>query len=238
MNIDLSFLDNNAIIAMVAFVFLYLTYYFSSDFGFVQHWNKQLSNQTGSNEKSIYLRRTIGFLLLGLIPIVIILLFFDRPLTDYGIDFPKGTYAWLWFLAPTLVFVLGSVFRYGKSIDLSYYPEVRRTTWDRKGIWINSGFWIVYLLGYEFAIRGMLFFSTLYEFGLWPAIFINSVIYSLIHIFKGSKEAYGAFFLGILFCLITYYTNSIWIAVILHIILAIANDIKAIKETANQAVTK
>jgi len=88
-------------------------------------------------------------------------------------------------------------------------------------------------LGYEFAIRGMLFFACLYAFGLWPAIIINSVIYSLIHIFKGYKEAFGAFFLGILFCIITYYTNSIWIAFVIHVLMAVINDIKAVKASKN-----
>jgi hypothetical protein len=52
-----------------------------------------------------------------------------------------------------------------------------------------------------------------------------------IHIFKGPKEAFGAFFLGILLCLITYYTNSIWMALIIHIAMAVINDIKAVNAT-------
>ncbi|HOC80906.1 MAG TPA: CPBP family intramembrane metalloprotease, partial [Bacilli bacterium] len=83
----------------------------------------------------------------------------------------------------------------------------------------------------EFALRGMIFYTTLYAYGLFPALAINSVIYALIHIFKGPKEAFGAFFLGILLCLITYYTNSIWMALIIHIAMAVINDIKAVNAT-------
>jgi membrane protease YdiL (CAAX protease family) len=107
---------------------------------------------------------------------------------------------------------------------------VRKATWDKKRIIVNAACWALYLLGYEFALRGMVFFTSLYAFGLWPAVIINSVIYSLIHIFKGPQEAFGAFFLGVLFCLITYYTNSFWIAFIIHASMAIINDLKALQK--------
>ena len=227
-NTELSYLLKDEIIALVLYVFLYLTYYFFSDFSFVKKYRSKFNETSTDLEKSVYLRRFVGFILLGFIPFIITLIFFDKPLIDYGLGLPSGKYAILWFLIPTIVIGAGSVFRSSKKIDITYYPEVRKMTWTRKRTITNAIFWGVYLLGYEFAIRGFLFFSTLYAFGLWPAIIINSVIYSLIHIFKGSSEAYGAFFLGILFCLITYYTNSFWIAFIIHVMLAVINDIKAV----------
>jgi membrane protease YdiL (CAAX protease family) len=160
--------------------------------------------------------------------------FFDQPIMDYGIGLPAGKYTLLWLLIPTAVFVGGSFLRSTKAIDTSYYPEVRIQTWTRRRMSVNAGFWAIYLLGYEFAIRGFLFFTSLYAFGLWPAVIINSVVYSFIHIFKGAKEAYGAFFLGILFCLITYYTHSIWIAYIIHVALAVINDIKAVTASKHE----
>lgn len=228
-NTDLSVLLDDPFIALIAFLFLYLTYYFGSDFGFVKRFRERFNETPEAFETSVYLRRAGGFLLLGVIPFLIALFFFDQPILSYGIGFPSGKYAFLWFLIPVAVIVTGSLLRSEKKVDTAYYPEVRRKNWDRKALLINAGTWALYLLGYEFAIRGMLFFSCLYAFGLWPAIVINCVIYSLIHIFKGTKEAYGAFFLGILFCLITYYTNSFWIAFIAHSLLAIINDLKAVK---------
>ena len=143
LSIDLSFLNNDAIIALSSYLLLYITYYFSNEFKPIKKVNKS----------------------------------FNEP--------------------------IGSLLRSQKNIELWYYPEVRKEKWTNKDLVINSSFWFIYILGYEFAIRGMLFFACLYEYGLLPAIFINSDIYSLIHVFKGSKETYGAFFLGIIFCLIT-----------------------------------
>lgn len=226
---EISYLLSDEMIALILYSFLYLTYYFCSDFPVIKKYRKRFNETTDDFEQSVYLRRTFGFILLGIIPLIVTLLFFDKPITSYGIALPSGQYAILWFLIPSIVIGLGSLLRSTKSIDTAYYPEVRINKWTNKKIAINSLFWTIYLLGYEFAIRGFVFFTCLYAFGLWPAVIINSVIYSFIHIFKGSKEAYGAFFLGILFCLITYYTNSIWIAFFIHVLIAVINDIKAVK---------
>ncbi|MDD4184858.1 MAG: CPBP family intramembrane glutamic endopeptidase [Candidatus Izemoplasmatales bacterium] len=231
-NAELSFLLKDEIIAIVAYAFLYLTYYFFSDFPFVKKYRSRFQESSADFERSVYLRRTMGLILLGIVPFVLALIFFDQPITSYGIGLPSGQYAYLWFLIPTILLVMGSIFRSNKAIDTSYYPEVRKKTWTSRRHFVNAGFWAVYLLGYEFAIRGFVFFSSLYAFGLWPAVVINSILYSFIHIFKGFKEAYGAFFLGILFCLITYYTDSIWIAFIIHVSMAVINDIKAVKAVA------
>jgi membrane protease YdiL (CAAX protease family) len=230
-NTDVSVILQDQFIALIAFLILYLTYYFGSDFGFVKKIRIRFGETPDSFEKSVFFRRTLGFVLLGIIPFFIALIFFEEPIAAYGIAIPSGPYAFLWFLIPTVVIVGGSALRSGKKIDTSYYPEVRQKIWTRRRTAANLLFWAIYLLGYEFAIRGMLFFTSLYAFGLWPAIIINSVIYSLIHIFKGPQEAYGAFFLGIVFCLITYYTNSFWIAFTIHFLLAAINDMKAVKSS-------
>lgn len=229
LNLDLSPLFHDEVIALFMYLLLYLTYYFSDHFEVIKSINAMVETKADTVEMAIYLRRVLGFVLLGMIPFVITGTVFDRPINDYGIGIPSGNHVWLWAVIPTIIFLIGSVLKSGKSIDLSYYPEVRVKSWNTRGKLVNAASWAVYLLGYEFAIRGMLFFSLLYAFGLWPAIIIDSVIYSLIHIFKGWKEAYGAFFLGILFCLITYYTHSIWVAYLIHVILAVTNDIKAIQ---------
>lgn len=226
---DVSFLLQDPMIALIAYVFLYLLYYFISDFPFVKKWRARFKETADDFEPSVYLRRILGFVLLGVIPFVIALFAFDRAIIDYGIDFPQGPNAIWWALIPLVLVVGVSLIRNGKKIDVGYYPEVRKKDWPIKRTITNAILWSLYLLGYEFALRGFVFFSCVYAFGLWPAIIINSVIYGLIHIFKGPQEAFGAVFLGVLFCLITYYTNSFWVAFVIHAAMAIINDIKAVK---------
>ncbi|MFA6781129.1 MAG: CPBP family intramembrane glutamic endopeptidase [Bacilli bacterium] len=229
--IDFSVLLNEEIIALIVFPLLYLTYYFGNNFSFIKKFRARFNEAPDNFEKSVYFRRLMGFVLLGLIPFLVTLFYFKKPLSSYGLGLPSGEYALIWSLIPLVVIVVVSILRPTSKIDLSYYPEVRKKDWTTKRTIINVVFWTLYLLGYEFALRGMIFFTTLYAYGLWPAIIINSVIYSLIHIFKGPKEAFGAFFLGILFCLITYYTNSFWLSFIIHVPMAVINDIKAANAT-------
>lgn len=234
---DLHILLNEEIIALIAYVFLYLIYYFGSEFALIKKIRMSFKETATNFEASVYLRRSLGFVLLGVIPLLLTIFYFDKNLSDYGLGFPEGQYAWLFFLIPTTLAIVVSLLRPYKKIDTNYYPEVRKNVWTKKRTFINAAFWVLYLLGYEFALRGMVFFTSLYAFGLWHAIIINSVIYSLIHIFKGPQEAFGAFFLGVLFCLITYYTNSFWIAFVIHALMAIINDIRAVR-TTNKKIAK
>ena len=226
--LDFSNLLNEEIIALIIYPLLYLTYFFASDFPFIKKFRNRFGETKDNFEQSVYFRRSLGFVLLGLIPFFVTLFYFQKTLGDYGLGLPSGEYALWWSLIPLAAVLVVSFALPGTDIDLSYYPEVRKSKWTLKRTIINAAFWVIYLLGYEFALRGMVFYTTLYAYGLWPAIAINSVIYALIHIFKGPKEAFGAFFLGILLCLITYYTNSIWVAFLIHVIMAVSNDIKAV----------
>ena len=134
----------------------------------------------------------------------------------------------LWSIIPILVFILVVIFRSKEKIPVEFYPQVRQQKWDRKRIILNSVFWILYLAAYEFAFRGFLLFPMILEYGFIMAVIINSSIYALAHIYKGPGEAFGAFFLGILLCIIAVETNSFVIPFVVHVILAIGNDMAAV----------
>jgi membrane protease YdiL (CAAX protease family) len=84
--------------------------------------------------------------------------------------------------------------------------------------------WIAYLLAYEFLFRGFLFFAALPVLGLFFAIVLNTIIYALVHLYKGFKEVIWSVPLGILLCYLTYLTGTIWVAVFTHIILALSGE--------------
>ncbi len=220
---------SDVVIALTSYVLLYLGYYFSMDFIFTKKLRE--------NKNHIYIKRTIGFILLGIIPILLMIIFFDQSLLSYGFSISLAYPNYLWVVISLCVFYGVSMFRPMRRVDTSYYPEVKKDRWSKKDVWINSLFWMIYIIGYEIAIRGMVFFSLFYAYGLLEAIIISSVIYALIHIFKGYKEAFGAFFLGIVFALIAYYTQSIWVVIIIHIGIAVINDIKAIKKNSNHVLS-
>ena len=50
-----------------------------------------------------------------------------------------------------------------------------------------------------------------------------------MHVPKGAKEGIGAIPLGLLLCMITFRTETIWVAMIVHFVLSLANEWYSLK---------
>jgi membrane protease YdiL (CAAX protease family) len=94
---------------------------------------------------------------------------------------------------------------------------------------MNIAGWILYLFGYEFMFRGVLLFPLAGELGVWPAIAVNTALYSVSHVPKGLSEAAGAIILGLILCVLTLASGTIWIAFFTHVALALTNSFTAMK---------
>ena len=121
-----------------------------------------------------------------------------------------------------LLIPLGAINAKGKD-HLVIYPQVRMQKWNATEYNFNILSWGVYLLGYEFLFRGILFLGILPFVGLYPAVCINTVLYALAHLYKGKKETLGSIPLGIVLCIITAQTETIWTAFAVHWIMATNN---------------
>jgi len=86
--------------------------------------------------------------------------------------------------------------------------------------WIYFTIRILFLLSYEFFFRGILFFSLLEVNDIIIAILVCTFLYVLIHAFDSRTEIIGAVPFGIILCLFSYFTNSIWPAFFIHITLS------------------
>jgi hypothetical protein len=185
----------------------------------------------------IYLFRKFGgFIILGLGPLIVYLCVFSgNIMADFGISIEKivknfvlililcsGVFILVYFLSKFL-------------IPLNDTPGMKIENWNLRFFLIDSIGWIFYLIGYEFLFRGILLFTCLNFFGIWPAIAINLAIYSAIHMVKGIGETIGAFVWGLFVCLLTIHFQTILIALILHIVLALSTDYFAVK---NKSTTR
>lgn len=83
---------------------------------------------------------------------------------------------------------------------------------------------LIFLFTYEIFFRGALFLFSLQYFSLVYAIGINLFFYTLIHGFDSKKEIIGSIPFGILLCLFTYYSGSIWPAFIIHASLSLSYE--------------
>lgn len=83
----------------------------------------------------------------------------------------------------------------------------------------------VFLLSYEYFFRGVLLFSLLQHNSIILAITYCTILYVLIHIFDSKKEILGAIPFGIILCLFSYFTNSIWYPFLIHMALSAVYEI-------------
>ncbi len=142
------------------------------------------------------------------------------PLISVGIDFKYKALLLLLVLIPVLVNLFAA-----KGVgNLAMYPQIRTKVWSKGLLVLSALTWMIYLLGYEIMFRGVLFENCVSEVGLLSAIGINISIYALVHIPKGLNETVGTLPMGIVFCLLVWFTGSFWASFALHCLFALSNE--------------
>jgi len=168
----------------------------------------------------IQLTRIVAFICMANIPITYIH-YLDIDFWTFDFTWTSTDSKYTLILAAILV-PMGAKNAKGKE-HLNLYPQVRMKSWNPIEYLSNIFSWGLYLLGYEFLFRGILFLGLIPFVGLYPAITINTVLYALAHLYKGKKETLGSIPLGIVLCLITAHTETIWTAFAVHWIMATNN---------------
>jgi membrane protease YdiL (CAAX protease family) len=83
----------------------------------------------------------------------------------------------------------------------------------------------LFLIVYEIFFRGVMLFCMIEDFGIAVAVFMNLVLYVLIHWHSEKKERYGSVLMGLVLCLISIYYQNVWPAIAIHLMLALSNEI-------------
>ncbi len=189
------------------------------------------SSAPSRQRRLLYLRRSIGLLLLGLLPLMVVWLLYPDP-QRFGLRWPTAptvTRLVGWYSIPTLAVLLFLFLRPRYRINIKHYPELQITEWSTRDIAWNALSWFLYLIGYEFIFRGLLLFSLIEVAGLPYAVAANTLVYCLAHLHKPIEESWGAIPLGIVLALTAFYTSSMVIPLLLHTLLAVGNDLQAIR---------
>lgn len=182
--------------------------------------------------RHIFFTKYFGFIAMGIAPTVVCLLLVpDVSLADYGLTIIPETlfFTAVWTVGLSAVIIPLASFSARKPKNLINYPQIRSKVWTRRTYILNLLGWALYLFGYEFLFRGILFIPLLEPIGLWPAIAINIALYSATHIPKGLDETIGAIPLGLGLCLLTVASGTIWIAFLVHVAMAWTNSLTALK---------
>ncbi len=209
------------IISAVTATFGYVVYLAITSSDNIRYY---FSPSLDNNTLHVLFQRLTGICIFGFIPVLFITGFGEYSLADFGIGFNISGESVLWTILFVAIIFPVNYFNSRKPSNLDVYPQIRKTVWSRELITVSALSWIIYLLAYEMLFRGFLLFSSLEIMGYWPAIALNTGIYSIVHYPKGNKEAFGAVPLGILLCVLTIKTGNIWIAFFTHVALALSNE--------------
>ncbi|HBP46032.1 MAG TPA: hypothetical protein DD635_09010 [Flavobacteriales bacterium] len=171
----------------------------------------------------IFAAKAWGFVTMGILPAWILQQSIGWSPLDLGVVWPAENNALIWKWTLGLGAVVIFVAWLGARKFDPQYPQVQAREWNRRTMAVNWLGWALYLTGYEFLFRGVLLFPLVDALGSWPAVAINTVLYSATHVPKGRNEAIGAIPLGFLLCWVTLQTGSLWPAILVHIFMAWTN---------------
>lgn len=184
-------------------------------------------------ELRIYIQRAVGVVFYGIIPALVLFTATPYRWADYGVAAKFPLSVWLWTIGLSVLFIFLTRTNTKKPESLAMYPEVRAKVWTPRILRSSAFWWTAYLVAYELMFRGFLLFACARAFGAVPAIIINTSLYSLVHVPKGLTEGIGAIPLGLALCLITFQTETIWVAVLVHIVMSLANEWYSLKYNPN-----
>jgi membrane protease YdiL (CAAX protease family) len=149
--------------------------------------------------------------------------------SDFGLSFSKEanhiSFYWMLLLAP--IIVMGNWFVARKRMPYSIYRPLLMKKWCAKHIGFYFLACSLYLFAFELLFRGFLFFPQVNSMGVFPAIFTNVLIYTISQAPKGVNETIGKLFFGLVLCLATLQTGTIWVAFLAQALNTISTNLFA-----------
>lgn len=116
----------------------------------------------------------------------------------------------------------------GGAAHRAHYPQIRAERWTRGLVGQEALSWAAYLVAYEWTFRGLLVCALAGLVGLWPALLLGTALYVLAHLEKGLGECLACVPMGLLFGVLTLWSQSLWPAILLHLGLALAGNLFAV----------
>lgn len=166
--------------------------------------------------------RISGLLILGVFTVLLLLII---SVGNSGTVFFTGAVC-RFYLIPvcsTFIFIL-SFFATRKARNRKGYPLIRKKNWTASLMIRNQLSWIVYLVAYEYLLRGVLLSSCITLFNMRAAIGVNLILYAMLHLHRDIRQLLFSIPFGIVLCLLTVATHS-WIsAALLHSAFAISYE--------------
>jgi membrane protease YdiL (CAAX protease family) len=212
------------VVVVFSFTILYLIYHYELLTSLIKRIIARSKKIGISQPAGIFIHRITGVFYLGILPFCILTLAFGHSPSEYGLSL-RFSPVFLLIVPAVCGLSFPVLLHYSKSPEANKYaPEAKPQKWTSFYIGWNTLSWMVYLIAYEFFMRGFLLFSLVRVTGSWTAIFLMTSIYTLIHLTRGKGEAASTIIMGLLFGVITVYTGSIVMPFIIHAFAALTTD--------------
>ncbi len=172
----------------------------------------------------------ITFLSYGLILLIVPLLSapFLRPFDRFGIRI-GNVRTWIVDIGIAWLILLALIIIFGRTPSFyMFYPMYKPMHWTWGLFWAYELCQLIYMIGWEFAFRGYLLFSTKKEIGVIPAVILQMLPFAFLHLGKPELEVYGSVLAGLFLGLIAVRANSFLPCAILHFSVALTMDLFAI----------
>ncbi len=168
-----------------------------------------------------FLVKIAGMTLFGIIPLLV-LASYPGIESIQGLLNP-GLSGQYWYILP-VVFLIISLLSFFSSRKTNSNRHADKDKTPASGnLLVSVSGWLLYILGYEFLFRGILWFACYAAFGFWIAFAINIILYASAHLDQGRFMTVGAIPFGALLCFITFLTGSFLFAFLIHSWLAVNN---------------
>lgn len=231
-NISWNTTDLKTVLPILLTIVFFVIYWFTANSGKVKSFFYKQQDADKASVQHIFFTKYIGFLTMGIFPLMICLVYIEGSSPAYfGLTFiPKTSlFSLFWTIILCILVVPIAYSSAKKPKNWVNYPQIRAKVWTKSTVFKSALGWFLYLFGYELLFRGILLFPLVESIGVWPAIAINIALYSATHIPKGLDETIGAVPLGLVLCLLTLYSGTIWIAFFVHVAMAWTNCFTAFK---------
>jgi membrane protease YdiL (CAAX protease family) len=212
-------------LSVLCVVFLFLVYYLIRKYELI---TRLFSSEKQNPVFPYFIEKFTGFFLFGIIPFLLFVMLPGVTPAETGLT--SGNFLHYWFIIVLLLIIVSvlSFFTSKMKTSQEMYPQLRIKSWNIKYSLLSIAGWIIYILGYEFLFRGILWTFCFRAFGFWPALAINILLYAIVHLDQGIGMSLGAIPVGIIFCLLTLLTGSFLFAFLIHSWMAINSELLSI----------
>jgi membrane protease YdiL (CAAX protease family) len=160
----------------------------------------------------------------GIVPALVVVVGFRHSLADYGVTAGHWRRVLIWIVLTVPMFVISSYVAAGMPEFQSQYPVNRSAGASASMFAFHALSYLAFYIGWEFFFRGFLLFGLEKPLGPVNAILIQAIVSSLLHIGDPASEAFGGFFIGLLWGFMAFRTRSLLPSLAGHAALGLALD--------------